>query len=687
MSIFNIFSRTQRKAQEPPPMGLVAFMMQNPVWTETNLKNLAEAGFQNCMTVFACVNKIAKAAGGIPWILFQKPKSRDGKKVEYFSHPLLNLLERPNPQMGQSAFIEGLIGFYKIAGNSYALSVGPKGTKKPKELHWLYPHDVEVVPGNNLEPVAGYKYTADPSKPVTYSPDEVLHLRTFHPTNFWYGLSPIKVAAKGVDTLNMAVHWNMKLLQNDMKPPGAIKVEGTLTENQRKTLTKALKEEKLGYENAGLPLILEGAQEWMPFSINPKDADWLNSQKLTIRFICLTLGIPPELMGDSENKTYSNQREAKKALYEETILPDMDFLRDELNNWLTPRFGDRLMLDYDRDSIEALREDRVAIFDRAQTSHFLTINEKRLMTGFDEMPGGDVIYMPISMIPMGGKIGGQDKGLKRKSKNKSFWTAPERKEALWNNFVLRVKAKEKSFEGFALDYIDGQKKRIKKAFSNIHTPEGFDVSAVLDKETEAKEYQKKLYPWYVETFTRAVEAGLSASKGELYDLESKDKYPIFEIPPALEELLQQMVFNSGTLINETIIDEIYRAYKIAISKGWTVEELTQTVLKQIDDFKPWKSRLWARTESAKVENWGQVEGYKKAEFIEYKGWLSAYTPETRDSHLSADAQYADNPIPLDDMFLVDGESLQYPGDPAGSPGNICNCLCTTYPEVVEVQGD
>jgi hypothetical protein len=31
---------------------------------------------------------------------------------------------------------------------------------------------------------------------------------------------------------------------------------------------------------------------------------------------------------------------------------------------------------------------------------------------------------------------------------------------------------------------------------------------------------------------------------------------------------------------------------------------------------------------------------------------------------------------LGGMFVVGGESLDYPGDPYGSPGNIINCLCS-----------
>ena len=106
---------------------------------------------------------------------------------------------------------------------------------------------------------------------------------------------------------------------------------------------------------------------------------------------------------------------------------------------------------------------------------------------------------------------------------------------------------------------------------------------------------------------------------------------------------------------------------------------------QIDEFKPWRSRLWARTETAKIENWGQIEGYKQTDFVEHKGWLSAFTPDTRESH----AATSDQVVRLDEPFDVQGVSMMYPGDSSlgAGPGDVCNCLCDTYPEVMEIEGD
>lgn len=54
-----------------------------------------------------------------------------------------------------------------------------------------------------------------------------------------------------------------------------------------------------------------------------------------------------------------------------------------------------------------------------------------------------------------------------------------------------------------------------------------------------------------------------------------------------------------------------------------------------------------------------------------KAWISVLSPTTRDSHREAHKQV----VPYDEPFIVDGEELDYPLDPNGSPGNTINCKC------------
>ena len=55
-----------------------------------------------------------------------------------------------------------------------------------------------------------------------------------------------------------------------------------------------------------------------------------------------------------------------------------------------------------------------------------------------------------------------------------------------------------------------------------------------------------------------------------------------------------------------------------------------------------------------------------------KKWMPTLDERTRPAHAAmADSDY----IPIDEPFEVDGEQLDYPSDPSGSPENVINCRC------------
>jgi phage portal protein BeeE len=70
-------------------------------------------------------------------------------------------------------------------------------------------------------------------------------------------------------------------------------------------------------------------------------------------------------------------------------VPLLRHLRDELNGWLAPMFGDDLEVDIDLDDVPALALRREKVWRRLQSAEFLTVNEKRRSAGFGLLPGGD----------------------------------------------------------------------------------------------------------------------------------------------------------------------------------------------------------------------------------------------------------------------------------------------------------
>lgn len=708
-----------RRKENPAERSIFATVSPGQaIWTPKNYANLTTAGYLNCAAVFSCVSLIAKTASRIDWILYD----RKGDELE--ASPLLDLLHRPNEDESGIRFTEKVFTFLLLAGNSYIAKLQGGGRDlegrsfPPKFLYTLRPDRTTVIPGTWDNRVAGYKYDAG-ATPIDFTADSVKHLMEVHPLHDWYGLSRLEVAAKQVDISNEAAAWNKSILQNSVIPAGVLNFKSGLTEEQRKELRKQIEYRSAGSANAGKFLMTEGEGTWTQMGMTAKDIDFLNGQKFTMRQICAIFGIPSELLGDSENKTYSNYQEARRALYEETVLPLMDIYVDELNAWLVPLYGPGLELDYDKDAIEALQEERARKYAYLAQATWLTINDKRKATGYEELTSGDVLLVPISEIPLeqaaepaepAGEGGGGDpdpgagKGVITrlyaagegkgaccrtiKAVKKSFWTTNGRRAKLWTATESRARTRELTFRQVQKRYMERQAAAVLREIEKHKTVGEISARDLLDVEAEAKRYRQEFKSWYIDHAIRAGNAGLAATKGELFDDgefkaqvkagEAPKKWA-FKFTPAREEKLMQMIFNSGTKVNESTIDIIYSTLHASQSENATIEQFTQQIWEQVDWMSPARARLWAETETTKVENWGMVEGYRDAEFVERKGWNCQQLATSRDEHLEADGQE----VPLDDPFEIGGEQLDAPGDPAGSAWNVCNCRCSTYPVVPE----
>jgi len=392
-----LFTRREKKASQTAPL-LVQWGGQQPRFTPRQYDQLAREGYQKNVIAYRCVRLVSQNAATVPWAVF-RGKGQDRVRLE--DHPLVQLLEQPNPMQGGAELFEAIYGFFLIAGNSYIEAVAPEGAA-PRELWTLRPDRMRVIPGHQGIPQA-YRYHTG-GQAVDFPVDAldghgpVLHLKSFHPLDDWYGMSPLEAAAASIDQHNDAGRWNAALLQSSGRPSGALVYKpthsdaaGTLTDEQRQSLKSELEAFFSGTENAGRPLVLEGGLDWREMSITPKDMDWLAGKDVSAREIALAFHVPPQLIGIDGSLTFANFEQARLALFDDAVTPLLDHVKDELNHWLCPRYGADISVDYDIDRIEAFAPRREKVWARISAADFMTINEKRTALGLPALENGDVL--------------------------------------------------------------------------------------------------------------------------------------------------------------------------------------------------------------------------------------------------------------------------------------------------------
>lgn len=349
-------------------------------WSARDTVSLTRTGFAGNPVGFRAVKLIAEAAAAVPLVL-QDAEQR------YETHPLLDLIGAPNPAQGRADLMEALFGQLLLSGDGYLEAVAGE-TGAPLELHVLRSDRMRVVPGADGWPVA-YEYAVGGRKhrfDVSGVLSPVCHIKSFHPQDDHYGLSPMQAAATALDVHNSASRWSKALLDNAARPSGAIVYrgsdgQGSLGADQYRRLVEEMENHHQGAANAGRPMLLEGGLDWKQMGFSPSDMEFQKTKEAAAREIAIAFGVPPMLLGIPGDATYANYQEANRAFYRQVVVPLAGKVAGKIGNWLSGYTGERVMLKPDLDQVPALASERDGQWARVAGADFLTVAEKRAMLG------------------------------------------------------------------------------------------------------------------------------------------------------------------------------------------------------------------------------------------------------------------------------------------------------------------
>lgn len=694
--------------------------------TEGNYENYSRLGYARNAITHACISKIAQSSGGIKWRLYSKKKN--GERTEISESPLLTLINRPNPMQSQSSFIEAVVGFYQLTGNTYIEAV-KAGDGTIMELYPVRPDRMRIVPGKNGFP-SQYVFTAAGNEKVwnvdfVKLKSDILHIKTFNPLNDWYGMSPLQAAILSLDQNNEASLWNLSLLRNSATPSGVLQMKasdanprGELTTEQYKRLKDEFETAYTGAKNTGRPLLLEGGLNWTTISLSPKDMDFLQSKNITAQDIAMVYGVPLEILGLGQ-KTFTNYAEARCSFYEETVLPVMDLVKGELNRWLAPSFGDDLELDYDKDDIEALEPKRKTKYDTVKDATFLTLNEKREAVGYEQMEGCDVFVIG-SVITMNPEEeanadvpdetqdpNGED--VPKKPTADTEKPDSEEVDAQDDDNALNSDEEGKDFKSFNLLNANEKRKswkkqnRLRKSLQapftrdldydftkmNLDIADGAKLQdprlaeiamhqAISTHMVKIKSTLEKNIDHTLRTFGRAIFDQGKSAFGEA--IETKAKQSRFDqfVSAYVEKHAGEAITKIEGTTNKQVKRIVRRLVEQNVANGEPNADLANELFEDLQSISKGRARTIARTEVSIASTKGNLEAAKALQVPGMiKEWVSADDDRVRDDDAHADhAAMNGQTVEIDEKFTVPPDAdMDGPCDPSAPAEQVINCRC------------
>ncbi|APG47924.1 phage portal protein, HK97 family [Phaeobacter porticola] len=155
-------------------------------------------------------------------------------------------------------------------------------------------------------------------------------------------------------------------------------------------------------ETSGI-LVLDGGVDWKSLSITAKDAEFLDSRKLSNIDVARTFSVPPTVVGITDNAAYSNVDGESRALVVRCLAPMARHIEQAMDAaLLTVEGRKRFFVEHDLAGL--MRGDIKARYEAYRIDRewgWLSPNEIRAWENMSEIEGGNEYLSPLNMTVLG----------------------------------------------------------------------------------------------------------------------------------------------------------------------------------------------------------------------------------------------------------------------------------------------
>lgn len=344
--------------------------------------------------VYRCVDLIGNDIAQLPFFTYRIKAG--GYKELYFDHPVFRILnEEPNEDMTRFTFIKTLISSTLLTGNGYAY-IKREGTKVT-ELIYL-PSDHVTVVNVDHKGKEHRRYRVQGFEALV-EPKDMIHILNFS----YNGITGVSTLTHARQTLRIATDSEQhasKFFEGGAAVNGVLTIDsGRLNKEQKDQNYNEWEARMNPRTGHGGLVILEGNMKYQPISINPKDAQMLETREFNVIDICRFFSVSPVKAFDLSKSSYSTLEATQLAHLTDTISPwltkiELEFKRklfyDSEKNYIDVKFNTKAMLRADSKS-------QAEFFAKLFQVGAMTPNEIRRDLDMNQIENGDNSFVQVNV--------------------------------------------------------------------------------------------------------------------------------------------------------------------------------------------------------------------------------------------------------------------------------------------------
>jgi HK97 family phage portal protein len=332
---------------------------------------------------------------------YDRLSDTDRRRLHAQDSPLAALLHRPNPRTTTYRLINALVSDKSIYDDAYWAKLrGESGN--PVGVRRLPPWRMEVQ-GPDWTDATGYRLHGSTGH-LDFTPDQLVHFRGYNPDDGRRGCSPIEALRLVLAEEHEASRWRSQMWRNGARISGYIQRPIAAPEWSQTAKDRF----RAGWQGqyagdgpmAGGTPVLEDGMEFVPASVNPRDAQYVESRKLTREEVAAEYHVAPPLVGILDHASFSNLKEQHKQLYQDTLGPICAEIEQDIGLQLVPDLEPSrpVYVQFNiREKMEGSFDEQAAQLRNAIGAPYMTRNEGRALLNLPSMDDADQLIVPLNV--------------------------------------------------------------------------------------------------------------------------------------------------------------------------------------------------------------------------------------------------------------------------------------------------
>jgi HK97 family phage portal protein len=308
------------------------------------------------------------------------------------------LLNSPHPDLTDYEFWEVVMMHLQFWGNHYSRKIRLGFTNTIGELHPIAPWRVRPrrVNFSDDNPWGKVYDVTEGGKLETLTPEDIFHIPGVGFDGL-KGLSVIGLARQSFEISLAAEEYAAQFFNNGALKDGILKSNKTLKEGEATRLKRDFMEKTRGIAQGREPAVLSKDLEWIQLSIDPGDAQFLESRQFQIADVARWFGVAPWLLFDvTKTTSWGSGIEQQGIGY---VVYNLRFWVKRIEKRVTRDLLPRPQ--YAKFNMEGLlrgdTKSRFEAYSRGRQWGWLSVNDIREKEDMEPIESGDIYLTPVNM--------------------------------------------------------------------------------------------------------------------------------------------------------------------------------------------------------------------------------------------------------------------------------------------------